>query len=622
MSNCFSLISCDGTCPSKHNISGTAIALLTPFLDTLVQVNGNTSCTYYVRDEKMVGFRIQDPKELCTKASNTSRTSQSYSITSLVYNTRQYVYNPITYTIGIGRSYQCLTCEPINGAFCTTAVGNTYNNSNAHTDQINLILQTLGLDIQMFPFGISGSSVFRLYNSDTLQFRLERTGLNVPIQVWELLFDGTNLTVTYNGTNVTSNLVNETTNTCTSSKSNVVNSVSGVSACTLVNNYIDYTPLTDCDPIILFPMGAFCLVTNTLGTVGATRTGTLVVTGGTPPYTYEWDNGNRTNTISNLPAGTYGATVRDYFGDFEIRTSCTLPSIVCSAITITTTITYTCLSDGVILLGQGNLIITTSGGFGPYTYSATINGIPNTLTNGLLVNHGDAIESIITTDTNGCTGITSNVYINCPTSTPPPPPELIICDAQVACTTPSTFNFGISATTYDANFEPLNPISPYAYIFNFNLSSSYSGNIVGSYKIYDVDFPNSFLTSDIFANFQTNVLSYESNYIDLQKYYFNANGTPTIELSNYVEFGFTELTPTIPTNLDSPWYITYIPFYELKTQIDNIYWYSPPNGVWVPGSTSVQIDIVLFTEEYCIVSGTTNITIPTTTLTNSTTITF
>jgi len=48
--------------------------------------------------------------------------------------------------------------------------------------------------------------------------------------------------------------------------------------------------------------------------VNAIGSATISVTGGTPPYTYTWNNGDSTATITGLAPGTYRVTVRDSLG--------------------------------------------------------------------------------------------------------------------------------------------------------------------------------------------------------------------------------------------------------------------------------------------------------------------
>ena len=85
-----------------------------------------------------------------------------------------------------------------------------------------------------------------------------------------------------------------------------------------------YLLQNECEPITLYPLGAECFVTD------ATKIGLsdgsifLTVTGGTPPYLIIWNNGNIGPYINNLAAGTYTATVVDYYGDFSSTTTCTV----------------------------------------------------------------------------------------------------------------------------------------------------------------------------------------------------------------------------------------------------------------------------------------------------------
>jgi hypothetical protein len=613
MSNCISLISCDGTCPNIHNIRDTEKTLLLPYINDLVQVNDDTDCTYYVRNVIFVGFALDTPEFLCTNEPSTNNSFLidfpfiEYRITSLIYNGEQFIRTPINYSISYG-DFQCLLCDE-DSAFCSDARA-TYNNSNAHTTAINNIISNLGLTINVFPFGDEGSFVFRIFDGDELEFRIERLG-NYSAGTYNFIYDNSNPTLTFNGIQKTSTIVNEETNTCTSlSKTRTIFSVTGVTGCTLLNTFDDYVPVSECDVITIFPMGVSCVITNTLGKTGATRTATLVVTGGTPPYSFRWQNGNRTNTISNLPAGTYNATVSDYFEDFVIQTSCDLPGINCESLDIVTTLSYRCIQVGGISTGQANLIIRSVGGFGPYTYLGSINNVPTALTNNMVVNHTDVIN-VETTDVNGCSPDSiKTIVINCPPSIPPPPP--IICDSQVLCPNSNTFTLDVSATTTLTNVVGgINPTIP-SVKFNFRLSSTYTGTLIGSYKIYSVDTPNTFLNITNWQAFSTFPIISEF-YSDYASY-----GSPKIELNDYVEFGFSELTPTNPTINDDPWTIDITPYTQHYPGYS-----TPVNGTfWSANITNLRIDVVVFDEDGCVHKGIDIIQIPNNNNTNTITINF
>ena len=93
----------------------------------------------------------------------------------------------------------------------------------------------------------------------------------------------------------------------------------------------------ECQPIVIFPLGVACQVTNPSGQNTSNGTATLIVTGGTPPYNITWENGNSSFAINNLSAGSYPATIVDYYGDFTANTTCVLTGPVVPTTTTTTT---------------------------------------------------------------------------------------------------------------------------------------------------------------------------------------------------------------------------------------------------------------------------------------------
>lgn len=80
----------------------------------------------------------------------------------------------------------------------------------------------------------------------------------------------------------------------------------------------------ECNVITIFPMGVECVVINPSNLTASDGAASLSITGGTPPYTILWDNGNIGPAINNLSVGDYGATVTDYYGDFTVQTTCVL----------------------------------------------------------------------------------------------------------------------------------------------------------------------------------------------------------------------------------------------------------------------------------------------------------
>lgn len=113
-------------------------------------------------------------------------------------------------------------------------------------------------------------------------------------------------------------------------------------------------------------------------------------TGGTAPYTYAWDNGGTTDTLTGLSAGTYFVTVTDGNGCTVIDSA-----VVSSPPAITSTISTTPVScEGGT---DGTATVTGAGGSGGFTYAWSNMQIGQTVT-GL----GAGIYTVTITDANGC----------------------------------------------------------------------------------------------------------------------------------------------------------------------------------------------------------------------------
>ena len=81
----------------------------------------------------------------------------------------------------------------------------------------------------------------------------------------------------------------------------------------------------DCDVFTLFEMGVKC---NPISQPKTSKSLdgilSLIVTGGTSPYSYYWAGGQRSQTLIGVPQGTYEVVVVDYYGDYTATTFCSL----------------------------------------------------------------------------------------------------------------------------------------------------------------------------------------------------------------------------------------------------------------------------------------------------------
>ena len=80
----------------------------------------------------------------------------------------------------------------------------------------------------------------------------------------------------------------------------------------------------ECDVTTIFPMGVSCIVQNPSNDRSFDGAAALVITGGTPPYTIQWEIDSFAPAIANIGVGEYSATVIDYYGDFTANTTCVL----------------------------------------------------------------------------------------------------------------------------------------------------------------------------------------------------------------------------------------------------------------------------------------------------------
>ena len=90
---------------------------------------------------------------------------------------------------------------------------------------------------------------------------------------------------------------------------------------------------------------------------------TIYVSGGTPPYSYQWSNGSTSQTATSLSAGTYTVTVTDANG-CSITQQVSLSDPNAPNITLDSIVHVACSGES-----TGAIFITVTGGTPPYTYN-------------------------------------------------------------------------------------------------------------------------------------------------------------------------------------------------------------------------------------------------------------
>ena len=187
--------------------------------------------------------------------------------------------------------------------------------------------------------------------------------------------------------------------------------------------------------------------TNVSCNGGSNGSATVTVSGGTPSYTYLWNDpapAQTTATCSALTAGTWRVTVTDLNGCTLTRSvTITQPTVLTATISAKTNVSCNGGSNG-------TATVTVGGGTTPYSYlwndpaPAQTTAVCTALTAG--------IWTVTVTDNNSCTK-TANVTITQPTALT----SSIIAKSDVTC------NNGSNGS---ATVGPVGGTTPYTYLWN------------------------------------------------------------------------------------------------------------------------------------------------------------
>lgn len=157
-------------------------------------------------------------------------------------------------------------------------------------------------------------------------------------------------------------------------------------------------------------------ITCNSGTNGSV---TANVTGGTPPYTYSWANGETTSTINNLASGNYFVLVQDARG-CVVQGSKIVQQPGEIQVNVLTQKNPTCFggSDGVVA-------VSVSGGISPYQISWNTGSTASQISN-----LNASTYTITVNDANNCTAVQNYILTNPPQYTINLGADRILCNEQ------------------------------------------------------------------------------------------------------------------------------------------------------------------------------------------------
>lgn len=191
------------------------------------------------------------------------------------------------------------------------------------------------------------------------------------------------------------------------------------------------------------------------------------VTGGVPPYSYEWSNSDTTLDIKDILSGTYVLTVTDSIG-------CTATRSVVVGIdsnnrlmpVVDSVIASSCAASN-----DGGIYVTTSGGKKPYSFMWSDNSVTEDITN-----RNAGSYTLTVTDSLGCTAqVTATVPVDTNGVI------TIILDSVVNATCASSTDGALYVSVAGGT-------SPYTYLWSNSATSQDISNVpAGSYTLTVTD---------------------------------------------------------------------------------------------------------------------------------------
>jgi hypothetical protein len=339
-------------------------------------------------------------------------------------------------------------------------------------------------------------------------------------------------------------------------------SISGLTASVYTVTVTDNAQCTDVVAVTVSQPTAVTVSgssTNILCFGQSTGAVSVSVSGGTPGYTYNWNNGNNTDAQNNVAAGNYTVSVTD-------ANNC-LSTLQLSVTQPAAGISFNPVSTNILCFGAGNgtVALNATGGSGILTYNWSNGSTDPSL--GFLQ---AGTYSCTVTDANGCVATSSSFVITEPTALNT---TSAVTDATTFGGTDGSVNITVSGGTgsysYNwsngANTEDLNNLPAGEYTVTIT-----DGNNCTFIQTETVDQPSSIFISAnlgdvaLYPNPGDNILYIESNLftgIDVNVQMFSVDGKMVKSEAISRSFGLIELnTVELPSG---------VYFITLKTEKGN-----------------------------------------------------
>lgn len=190
----------------------------------------------------------------------------------------------------------------------------------------------------------------------------------------------------------------------------------------------------------------------TTGCLASTR-GAINITpsGGTTPYSYMWSNNATTQDLTGITAGSYTLTLTDDNGCTAQRTvSLAVDTTKSVKLAVDSVVKVDCASTN-----SGSVLVTTTGGVMPYTYSWSNSATSEDITNVAVGNY-----TLVATDDAGCTATISAAVTKVPIFVMTPDVNNVSCYGAADGSIGLTLADGSGSYSYSwSNNETTNNIS-------------------------------------------------------------------------------------------------------------------------------------------------------------------